>query len=154
MNDDDIDLSGEDWEAQLTQALARLPAEPTPASLQRRLAAIPREQRAASRWQRLREALPGRWQLAAFSCAVLLVPMALALYLQSQRLSEQQREIAQGRADLALALAYVERANHQARRQLVTTLDRSASRPVADNTIEALQKPLRVPVTTTREYQL
>lgn len=145
---DEPDNSEEAWERDLRRALAELPPERAPASLRRKLRAIPRRGR---RWQWLPAWRPG-WALL-----LLALPLALVIALQQQHLARQEqilasqaREVAQARRELALALSYVEKANSIANRQIAEALQSGLARPVRDNTIYGLNKPLEI----TKEYQL
>ncbi len=135
------DLNGENWEAELQQALASLPVEGAPRSLQRKLKRIPR-QHGSRQW-------PG-WLRPAWVFALAAIPVALVLVLQQQQLSQQQRAIAQGKRDLALVLAYIEKTNQITNRQVMTVIDRGMNQPVKDQTTQLLQQPLD----TSREYEL
>lgn len=137
----DNDLTGDDWEERLQWALAALPEERAPRQLRRALKRIPREQRSAQGW---------RWFSPAWAFALLLVPLALMVYVQNDRLQQQEQQLAQGRQDLATALSYIEKANLSASRQVRAAIDTGLTRPVTDNTLEALQQPLEI----TREYEL
>ena len=145
---EDIESRGEDWERDLRRALAELPGERAPRSLQRKLERIPRRGRWIS-W-------PVRWR-PALALGLLLVPLTLVVVMQQQRLAEQEQalarqaqQVAQARRELALALSYVEKANEIASRQIAEALENGLTRPVRDNTMYGLQKPLEI----TREYQL
>ena len=138
---DKTKLAYDDWEIQLQQALAELPVDEAPSTLRRKLRRIPRQQRAGERPLWLRPA----W-IAAFA----LLPLTVLVVLQQQRLAQQEQQIAQGKRDLALALTYVQKANRLARGQVIDAISGSMTRPVADNTIHALQQPLEI----TREYEL
>lgn len=137
-----------DWERDLRLALAQLPAEPAPRSLRRKLRAIPHRER---RWPWLVGWRP------AWAFALLLVPLALVVALQQQRLDRQEQrlarqaqEVERARRELVLALRYVDKANEIANRQIAEALESGLARPVKDTTTYSLQKPLEL----TREYQL
>lgn len=140
---DDIDLTGEDWEEQLKDALAELPAEQAPSQLQRALRKIPRQ-------ERKRERRGWWWFNPAWAFALLLVPLILAVYVQNERLQQQEQEVAQARQDLILALKYIEKANQSAGLQVRAAIDSGLTRPVTDETRKVIQQPLEI----TREYEL
>ena len=114
---DDIELDREDWEEQLQAALAELPPERAPAQLRRALRKIPRQQRRRVRWG-------WRWFNPAWAFALLLVPLAVLVYLQNERLEQREQEVAHARQDLILALKYIEKANQSAGLQVKAALDK------------------------------
>lgn len=135
------DLNGENWEVELQNALASLPVEEAPRSLQRKLQRIPKEQK-TQQWP--------TWLRPAWVFALAAIPVALVLVLQQQQLSQQQREIAQGKRDLALVLAYIEKTNQITNRQVMTVIERGLNQPIKDQATQALKQPLE----KTREYEL
>ena len=139
---DDIDNSEEAWERDLRRALSELPQEPAPPGLRRKLRAIPRRD---SLWSRL----PG-WR-PAWVFALLALPLALTIAIQQQRLEQQEEslarqaaQVAEARQELAVALSYLEKANEIANRQIADALESGLARPVQDNTVYGLQKPLEI----------
>ena len=140
---DDIDLNGEDWEQQLQDALALLPPEQAPRLLRPALLNIPKQERKRERYR-------WWWFNPAWAFVLLAVPLAVIVYLQSERLQQQEQEVAQARQDLILALKYIEKANHSAGLQVRAALDSGLTRPVTDETRKVIQQPLEI----TREYEL
>lgn len=114
---------------QLQQALASIEIEPAPASLQRKLKAVPREhQPARKHW------LQPRWAMALAS-----IPLAVLVALNPLGSSEPSpEEIAQATQDLALALAYLDKANQAAERQILSTFNENISVPVRITTTRTL----------------
>ena len=140
---DDIELDGDDWEEQLKAALAELPPEQAPQRLHRSLRRIPRQ-------QRLRDRAGWPWFNPAWAFALLLVPLAVVVYLQNERLERQEYEVAQARSDLILALKYIEKVNQSAGLQVKAAIDKGLTRPVAEETTRVIQQPLAI----TKEYEL
>ena len=140
---DDIDLNSENWEEQLQAALAELPSERAPRRLRRALQSIPGQERKRGRrlWW---------WFNPAWAFALLLVPLAALVYLQNERLQQQEQEVAQARQDLILALKYIEKVNQSAGLQITAAIDSGITRPVTDETLKVIQQPLKI----TREYEL
>ncbi len=81
--------------------------------------------------------------------ALSLVPAVLASLLYWENLN-QQHEIAQGKRDLAVALAYIKRTNEQTNSQIRAVFDEGLTRPITDTAMTVIQQPL----TKKREYQL
>jgi type VI protein secretion system component VasF len=102
MNKTDLHLDEENWELQLQRALAEIPPDPAPARLRRTLRRIPQQQR--------RESRTG-WFMPRWAFAVSALPLLMAFYLFWGSTAQDDREIAQGRRDLAVALTYLTRAN-------------------------------------------
>jgi anti-sigma factor RsiW len=126
----------------LQQALCAIPMERAPASLRRKLRRIPRQQKALSR---------SGWLQPGWSWAVAAVPLlVLAIYLPVQHIAEQERQLAQARDELALALVYLHRANQRAGVEVQAALQAGLTRPVTEQTVYVIQQPLA----TTSEYQL
>lgn len=145
---DDIEHGDEAWERALKRALSQLPQEPAPRSLQRKLRAIPRRE---NFWGWLHDWRP------AWVFALLALPLVLVIAVQLQRLEQKEQalahqavQVAQARQELVLALSYLEKANEIANRQIAQALESGLARPVTDNTVYGLQKPLEI----TRELQL
>jgi hypothetical protein len=125
---------------QLQLALSTLPVEQAPASLRRKLRRIPRQQKAL---QRPRYFQP-RWVLAA------ALPVCLVLLFWPGESVNREVEIAQGKQELAIALAYLDRANRRAGAEISATINRGFSAPVTRNTVHTLQNQLKI----NREYEL
>lgn len=135
-----LQLDDDDWETQLCRAVSEIPEEKAPPRLRRRLRRIPRQQRALER--------PGFF-IPRWAAALAVMPLVLASYLYWDNI-HQAREIAQGRQDLAVALAYLDKANQKASVQIMATIDGGLNRPVTNNTIQTLQQSLDI----TLEYEL
>ncbi len=118
---------------QLRRELAALQIESAPVSLQEKLWRIPGDQK---REQRRRYFKPV-W-LAAAAASVIA---ALLLDLPGEPTAEA-REIARGKQDLALALAYLDRATLRASSQIALTLDDQMTLPVARNVASVLDEQL------------
>lgn len=136
---------------QLQRLMANLPREQAPASLRRKLRAIPgdaariREARGAGRrggwldWLR-----QPRW--VATAAVVCLVPVFVLLLVDSgpgpgEQAPPSQAEIAQARQDLALALAYLERAGRATERRIDRHIDRRMAAPVTEEMVRAIEEP-------------
>jgi hypothetical protein len=138
---DAMDEHEEQWERDLCKALAELPQEHAPRGLQRKLAAIPRR----GRWPWL-----AGWR-PAWALILLAAPLALVIGVQQQRieqreqaLARQAQQIDEARRELALALSYLDKANEIAGRQIADVLESGLARPVKENTVYGLQKPLEI----------
>lgn len=117
----------------LQQALQAIPMEKAPAKLTRNLRKIPTQHRAPrSPWL-----LQPRWAIAAGLLALLF---ATTLYLPGN--SQTELEVAQGRQDLALALAYLDNANRSTNSRVRSTLNDHMLMPVTEHTSRALQRQL------------
>lgn len=115
---------------QLQRLMAQLPQERAPASLRRKLRRVPRERRSADRFALLQP----RWALA-----LAVVPLALALVIMQPREQRpSETELAQARQDLALALAYLQKASSVTGRKIQNTIDEGMSEPVAESTVRTL----------------
>jgi hypothetical protein len=64
--------------------------------------------------------------------------------------SNNAGEIAQGRRDLAVALRYLEKVNREANAQVMAAIENGLARPVTNQTVQALQRPLEIK----QEYEL
>jgi hypothetical protein len=133
-------LDDEDWEEQLQQALRALPPEQAPSRLRRRLRNIPWRQRL--RWRPgvagvgLQRAGP-RWGLA-----LSLALLGGLVFFQLER--REAAQVAQARSDIAVALAYLDRASQLAGQHASGALRHGLARPVAQHTINTLQQPLAI----------
>lgn len=118
----------------LQTLLGELPVQRAPASLRRRLRVIPYQQ-----WQLVPSwRVTPRWLGA---CAVLLLAIVL---LGKQHIAEQPdpEQLRIARHELALALAYLDRANRQSAHLLETTIERGVNRPITEHTVTPLAKQL------------
>jgi anti-sigma factor RsiW len=130
--DDDSDLAGAVIEAyQLQQAMDKIQAEPAPASLRKRLLAIPREQKATPALSFLQP----RWVMAL---AVIPLVVILSTLMQPPAVTQPEppttEEIAQAREDVALALAYLDKAGNFTSREIESA--------VGDTMTDAIAGPL------------
>lgn len=110
---------------QLQRAMDRLHVERAPASLRLRLRRIPRAMRPA-------------WRHPAWLAAAAAVPLALAVALFMQPRQPSESEVLQAREDLALAFAYIERANERAVDTIEHRVGGSAGRAVAEPMLNSL----------------
>jgi hypothetical protein len=141
MNKKDLRLEEDDWELQLQCALAEIPPDPAPARLRRTLRRIPKQQRRESRTA---------WFVPRWAFAASALPLLMAFYLYWGSTAQDDREIAQGRRDLAVALTYIARANQQVSSHISSTVYGGMAKPITDNTRQILQQPLNF----VREIQL
>ena len=92
--------------------------------------------------------VPGLF-LPRWAIALSLVPVLPASLLYWDN-SSKAREIAQGRRDLAVALRYLEKVNREANAQVMVAIENGLARPVTNQTVQALQRPLEIK----QEYEL
>ena len=110
---------------QLQRAMDRLRVERAPASLRRRLRRIPRAMRPA-------------WRHPAWLAAAAAVPLALVVALLMPPRQPSEAEVLQARQELALAFAYVERANRRAVDTIEHRVGGSAGRAVTEPMLNSL----------------
>jgi anti-sigma-K factor RskA len=127
---------------ELQQALAALPSEAAPASLRRKLQQVPRLQQAARRAdeQPAQSWLPrpGWWQ-PRWVMALAVLPLVVALTLiQLGPREPSAAEVAQARQDLALALAYLQKASRTTEREIHMAFDEGIGQPVQHATVRTL----------------
>ena len=137
-------LRSENWEQELQQALADIPPEPMPPNLQRKLRRIPRDHAEGSPWWRV------SWLRPALAFTVIAVPLALGLAVQQSQIREQEHQLAQAQQDLAVALAYLHKANERVASQVAASIGAGVARPVTDTTVQVIEKTLE----PKREYEL
>lgn len=125
----------------LQRVLAAIPAERAPSSLRRKLRRIPAQHKAQERPRYLQP----RW---AFAMAA--VPLLVAFLFWDAAESPQSAEVAQGKQDLALALAYFDKVNRRATIEITATLEDGFRVPVTKNTVRTLRGQLEL----NREYEL
>lgn len=118
---------------QLRRELAALQIEAAPLSLQRKLRRIPKDQQRNER--------QGYFKPVWLAAAAATVLAALLLERPGEQSAEAQA-IARGRQDLALALAYLDRATLRASSQIALTLDDQMTLPVARNVASVLDEQL------------
>ena len=110
---------------QLQREMDRLHVERAPASLRRRLRRIPRAMRPA-------------WRHPGWLAAAAAVPLALAIALTLPPREPSEADILKARQELALAFAYVERANQRAVDTIEHRVGGSAGRAVAEPMLNSL----------------
>ena len=111
----------------LQQALSQIPTERAPHSLRHKLEQIGNSPAPGNNW----------WRWAAVAAAV---PLLLLLMVPDQISGPSAEEIEQGRRDLALALAYLEKAQQQTVLEIGSSIDGAVVGSIRDNTLEVLKK--------------
>lgn len=133
-------LENDEWEDELLiKQLAELPQDRAPRSLRRKLRKIPRQQRALER---------AGWMVPRWAALCACLPLVVAPYLYWDN-HQKSLEIERGKQDLALVLAYLDKANQTANLQIIAAIHSGLNKPVAEKTKQVL-KPLIKP----KEYEL
>jgi len=126
---------------QLQQALYRMPAQRAPRSLRDKLRRIGQEH--SSRWS------PSMawWRWGAIAAAI---PVLLVMNINDEQLAPSAMEIEQGRRDLAVALAYLEKAGQQAALEIDSSINSRVAGSIRDNSVQILRNQMD----TQEEYSL
>ena len=128
---DDRELARAIVEAhQLQQAMDEVKVERAPASLRKRLNAIPRQQRKAQTFSLLQP----RWAMAL--AAVPLVVIAVSLM---QPDTPSAGEIAKARQEMAIAFAYLDKANAITSREIESSVGQTMANAVTDSVNRAIK---------------
>ena len=128
---------------ELQQLMGALPAESAPDSLRQKLAAIPERDELAADVARLNEQRPRaglRWRWLS---ALAVVPLVFVLLVQqSGPTAPSDAELAQAREDLALALAYLDKATRVTERELSYTIGAAMRDPIEERTLRSITEQL------------